>query len=133
MVQKICKACGTELIPGKVFCPNCLVRIPDVPDVPVAPTTLVVPVAANKKQYPKDTPENRAKKLKEYKVVGMEEVWNPGGGGRFNKRLIEDTLNSYGSEGWCVKEIATRQIPGIASFTYEIIIILERDMPLEPS
>jgi hypothetical protein len=120
MAKDTCKSCGTELIPGREFCPKCLIRVP------------VVSGVVNKKQYPKDTPENRAKKLKEYKVIGMEEEWSFGSGGRSNKKMIEDALNSYGLEGWCVKEIATRQIPGFGSITYENIIILERDMPLEP-
>jgi len=59
MAQKFCKSCGAELIPGKEFCPKCLGRI-----------SVVEPI---KKQYPKDSPENRAKKLKEYKVIGMED------------------------------------------------------------
>jgi hypothetical protein len=120
MAQNVCKSCGAELIPGKEFCPKCLVRVP------------VVPVATTKKQYPKDTPENRAKKMKEYKVIGMEEIWSFDGGGKFNKKGLEDLLNSYGSEGWRVKAIATRQIPGFATLTNESVIILERDMPLEP-
>jgi len=39
-------------------------------------------------------------------------------------------LNSYGTDGWCVKAIATRQIPDFVSLTNESVIILERDIPL---
>jgi hypothetical protein len=120
MAQNFCMACGTELIPGKEVCTKCSVRVPGVS------------IVAGKKQYPKDIPENRAKKMKEYKVVVMEDVWHPAGSGKFNKNLLEDMLNSYGFEGWSMKVITKRQIPGIASLTTESIIILERDMPLEP-
>jgi hypothetical protein len=119
MAEK-CRSCGTELIPGKEFCPQCLVRVP------------VVPIAANKKQYPGDTPENRAKKMKEFKVIGMEEVWSLDSGGNFDKKKMEDTLNSYGTDGWSVKAIATRQIPGFASLTNESIIIPELNMSRVP-
>jgi len=47
------------------------------------------------------------------------------------KKKMEDTLNSYGTDGLSVEAIATRQIPGFASLTPESIIILERDVPLE--
>ncbi|MDP3564561.1 MAG: DUF4177 domain-containing protein [Methanoregula sp.] len=117
MAQNFCKSCDAELIPGKEFCPKCLIR---------------VPVVATQKQYPKNTPENRAKKMKEYKVIGMEDMWIAGSGGKFNTKKIEDALNSYGYEGWSIKEIATRQTPGFASITSEIILILERDLPLDP-
>jgi hypothetical protein len=120
MAQNFCMACGTELIPGKEVCPKCSVRVPGVP------------IVTGKMQYPKDTPENRAKKMKEFKVIGMEDAWSLVDGGKFNKQLMEEILNSYGFEGWSVKAIATRQIPGIASLTNESMIILERDMPLEP-
>jgi len=100
MTVHFCDSCGAELIPGKEFCPKCLLRV-----------AVVIPAPAkteNKKQYPKDTPENRAKKMKEYKVIGTEETGGLDGGGKFNKKLLEDTLNSYGLEGWSVKAIATR-------------------------
>lgn len=124
MVKQFCDSCGAELIPGKEFCPKCLLRV-----------AVVVPVVekeVSKKQYPKDTPENRAKKMKEFKVFVIKDALDLVSGGQFNAKKIEDELNSYGSDGWSVKEIATRQIPGIASLTYEMVIILERDMPLVP-
>jgi uncharacterized Zn finger protein (UPF0148 family) len=124
MTKHFCDSCGAELVPEKEFCPKCLQR--------VAVVISAAEKAISKKQYPKDTPENRAKNMKEFKVIGMEEVWSLDSGGNFNKKKMEDTLNSYGTEGWSVKAIATRQIPGFASLTNESIIILERDMPLEP-
>jgi len=86
----------------------------------------------NKKQYPKDTPENRAKKMKEFKVIGMEGVWSLDSRGNFNREMMEETLNLFGTDGWSMKAIATRQIPGFASLTFDSVIILERDLPLHP-
>jgi uncharacterized Zn finger protein (UPF0148 family) len=116
MAQNVCKACGAVLIPGKEFCPKCLVRVQNV---------------ETKKQYPKDTPENRAKKLKEYKVIGQEDVWLAGG--KFDKNALENMINFYALDGWTVKEISTSNTFGIFTVSRdEMIIILERDMPLEP-
>ena len=117
MEKNTCKACGAELIPGKEFCPKCLIR---------------APAEETKKQYPKDTLENRDKKMKEYKVTVFEEVSNLASRGKYDKTRLEDTLNSFGREGWSLKKILTRQIPGLASNIIEIIMILERDMPLKP-
>jgi uncharacterized Zn finger protein (UPF0148 family) len=47
MAQQFCKACGTELIPGKEFCPKCLVRVPKV--VSADPMPLKVPKEVIKK------------------------------------------------------------------------------------
>jgi uncharacterized Zn finger protein (UPF0148 family) len=123
MTKYFCDSCGAELIPGKEFCPKCSNR--------VAVVVPAVGVDVSKKHYPRDSPENRAKKMKEFKVIGMEEIWSLDSGGNFNKKNMEDMLNSYGIDGWSVKAIATRQIPGFLSLTHESIIILERDMPLE--
>ena len=84
------------------------------------------------KQYPKDTPENRAKKMREYKVFVFEEVMDLGSRGMYNKTKMENALNALGLEGWSLKKIVTKQIPGFASTTVQLIMILERDMPLEP-
>jgi len=117
MAHNFCKSCGTELIPGKEFCPKCLIRIP---------------VAISKKQYPKDTPENRAKMMKEYKVIGQEDTWL--NGGRFDKTSLENMLNFYALEGWTVREISASKTFGVFFGTPrdEMIIILERNLPLEP-
>jgi hypothetical protein len=118
MAQKMCKACGAELIPGKEFCPKCLVRVPPEPV---------------KKRYPKDTPENRAKKLKEYKVVGFEDEESLSNMGKANISGLENFLNSFASEGWTVKEVIERNFPSLTSVVHQYLIILERDMPLEPA
>lgn len=124
MAQKICKSCGSELVPGNAFCPKCLVRVIDYS--PPEPAGLVkMPVL-------KDTPENRAKHLKEYKVVGMEDTWL--NGGRFDKFSLQNMLNSYASDGWRVREISASKTLGVITGLArdEMIVILERDLPLVP-
>lgn len=109
MPKNYCTACGAELIPGKEFCPKCLVRVSVTSQI----------------QYPKDTQENRAKKMKEYKVIGQEDRWLIGG--RFDKRSLEKMLNFYALEGWTVKAIEASKTVGMFLETPrdEIIIILE--------
>lgn len=120
MAQIFCKACGAQLIPGKEFCPKCLVRPAVIVPAPVVP-----------KQYPKDTPENRAKKLKEYKVIGVEKGLFDGA--HFSKKDLETMLNSYALEGWRVIEFSINNPSmGEGPPMSQIIIVLERDLPLEP-
>jgi uncharacterized Zn finger protein (UPF0148 family) len=121
MVQEVCKACGAELKPGKEYCPKCLVRVSNS----TQETRL-------KKYYPKDTPENRAKKMKEYKVAVIEVEESFGTRSQYDSNRIEDTLNSFGLDGWSLKKILKRKVPHLTSDTYQLITILERDMPLEP-
>lgn len=75
-----------------------------------------------------DTPENRAKSLKEYKVIGQEDEWL--NGGRFDKISLENMLNHYARNGWTVKEISASKTFGIFFGTPrdELLIILERDL-----
>lgn len=112
MVKSVCRACGAELIPGKEFCPKCLVRVPEKESL---------------KKVLLDTPENRSKNFKEYKVIGQEDKFL--NGGRFDKTSLEKMLNSYAEEGWMVKEISTSKTFGIFFGTPrdEMIIILERN------
>jgi hypothetical protein len=70
--------------------------------------------------------------MKEYKITVFEEVMSLGTRGTYDKTKLEDALNILGLDGWSVKKILMRQIPGLASNTINLIIILERDMPLEP-
>jgi hypothetical protein len=121
MAQKFCKSCGAELIPGKDSCPACLIPLPAASG------------EASKKQHSHDTPETSTRKIKEYKVIKLEEKWIIGSGGKINIKKLEETLNSYGLDGWNLKETTTRQNPGVASFSYEILIIFERDRTLKSS
>lgn len=114
MVQKYCTSCGAELIPGNIYCPKCLIRVP----------------VEQEKHYPKDTPENRARKMREFKVTVYEEVWDLGSRGKYNTQKVEDFLNTFGRDGWSLKKIVSRTVPGLAFNTIQFIIFLERDMPL---
>ncbi len=117
MTPKFCSNCGAELVQGVEICLKC--------HSPVFPT------ATGKKQYPKDTPENRARKMREYKVIVFDEVADAASKGKYDKTRLETTLNSLGLEGWSLKKTRMRQIPGLVSSTIEFIMIFERDMPLE--
>lgn len=88
------------MIPDKEFCPNCLVRVIDYVD----PKIFQMPRL-------KDTPENRAKNIKEYKVVGQEDTWL--NGGRFDKISLQNMLNSYALQGWHVREISASKTLGV--------------------
>lgn len=117
MTPKFCSNCGAELISGMDVCLKC--------------HTPILPVVAGKKEYPKDTPENRAKKMKEFKVIVFDEVADSAKG-KYDKARLETMLNTLGPEGWSLKNARLRQIPGLVSSTIEHIMIFERDMPLEP-
>jgi hypothetical protein len=116
-----CVNCGEQIITGTGVCPKCQgTNFGDKKDI------------VCKKTYLKDTPENRAKKMSEYKVIGQEDEWL--NGGRFDKYSLEKMLNHYALEGWKVREISASKTYGIFFGTPrdEMIIILERDMPLSP-
>lgn len=135
MTKHFCDSCGADLIPGKEFCPQCLLRVAVV--VPAAEKTM------NKKQYPKDTPENHAKKMKEFKVVVVQDkilfslgaalTLNPKNVVTYQTQNLEDKLNDLGLEGWCIKHVEKRRVLDRPTDTiFESIVFLERDLPLEP-
>jgi hypothetical protein len=70
--------------------------------------------------------------MKEYKVIGMEDTWLAGG--RFDRSSMEKMLNHYALDGWKVREISASKTLGIITGLSrdEMIVILERDMPLTP-
>ena len=68
--------------------------------------------------------------MKEYKVIGQEDIWMQGG--RFDKTSLENMINSYALDGWTVKDISASKTWGMIVQRDEMIVILERDMPLEP-
>ena len=123
MQQNFCDSCGEKLIPGRGFCPQCGRCISAV-----APGAPAVP---GKNPYPNAAPGNRIRSIKEYKVIELNDVWNLGSGGRFDTAIIEKRLNSYGLDGWSLKESASRQIPGLGTLSHQFIIILEREIPLQ--
>ncbi|PKL65146.1 MAG: hypothetical protein CVV32_03905 [Methanomicrobiales archaeon HGW-Methanomicrobiales-3] len=67
--------------------------------------------------------------MKEYKVILFEESI---ASARFSKNSIENELNSYAFDGWKVKGCSISNPSSLAFTLNQLIIILERDMPLEP-
>jgi hypothetical protein len=110
--QNFCKACGKPLMPNLKKCGWC-----DTP-LELPPRVRRLP----------DTPQNRARNLKEYKIVGQEDEWL--NGGRFDKISMENMLNSYAAQGWIVREMSSSKTFGVFFGTPrdEMMIVLERDM-----
>ena len=108
----VCKKCSKNFAAGCNTCPYCGHKVEIVPKV------LNVP----------DTPENRLKNLKEYKIIGQEDEWL--NGGRFDKNSMENMLNSYARQGWRVREMISSKTFGVFFGTPrdEMMIVLERDM-----
>jgi len=112
-----CKKCSKSFAEGCITCPWCGQPVP-------TPTHIEVKIP----KLP-DTPENRAKKLKEYKIIGQDDEWL--NGGRFDKTSMENMLNFYARQGWVVKEMASSKIFGFligGTNRDEMVIVLERDM-----
>jgi hypothetical protein len=111
----ICTKCSKKYAFGCNTCPWCGNPAP-------------IPIDYNKTNRLPDTPANRLKNLKEYKIIGQEDEWL--NGGRFDKISMENMLNSYARHGWTVKEMTSSKTFGIFFGTPrdEMMIVLERDM-----
>jgi len=109
-----CKKCSKTFAAGCKTCPWC-----------GAPTEISCDPKAFRLP---DTPANRLKNLKEYKIIGQEDEWL--NGGRFDKTSFQNMLNSYAQHGWTVREMTTSKTFGIFFGTPrdEMLIVLERDM-----
>jgi hypothetical protein len=124
--MSFCSSCGESVITGTKICPKCN---------GTTFSSKLSHIAISKEDLakrPKDTPENRAKKLMEYLVIGQENEWFTGD--RFDRLSLEKMLNHYALDGWTVKEMTTSPTFGVIFGTPrdEMIIILERDMRLIP-
>lgn len=62
--------------------------------------------------------------MKEYKVLTQKDRFFAG---KFDPEKLEVAINSYATEGWQVKSVATANIPSFTGAREEIIIILERE------
>lgn len=60
----------------------------------------------------------------EYKVITQKDRMF---GGKFNPERVEMALNSYASEGWRVRSVATATFPTLTGGREELIVILERE------
>ncbi len=60
---------------------------------------------------------------REYKVVTQKDKWFSG---KFDPEKVEGALNSYASQGWSLKGVATASVHGLGGQRDEIVIIMER-------
>ena len=100
-----------------VKCPVCQTvnRVPDPSD----PTEAKNPFAGN--AIPDVREQQRPR---EYKVLTQKDKWFSG---KFDPERLEAALNSYASQGWSLKGMATASIAGlIGGAREEMIFVLER-------
>ena len=67
---------------------------------------------------------NKERPMKEYKVLTQKDRFFAG---KFDPEKLENAINAYASEGWCVVTTATASIPSITGAREEMVVILERD------
>ena len=63
--------------------------------------------------------------MKEYKVLTQKDKWFSG---KFDPDRLEQAINAYAAQGWCVVSCATANFPGFISGSRdEMVVLLERD------
>jgi hypothetical protein len=62
--------------------------------------------------------------MKEYKVMTQKDRFFAG---KFDPEKLESAINSYASQGWEVKAVATASIPSFGGSREEMIVVLERE------
>ena len=62
--------------------------------------------------------------MKEYKVMTQKDRFFSG---KFDPEKLEAAINSYASQGWEFKGVATANIPSFSGAREEIVVIFERD------
>jgi hypothetical protein len=62
--------------------------------------------------------------MKQYKVMTQKDRFFSG---KFDPEKLEAAINSYASEGWEFKAVATANIPSFTGAREEIITIFERE------
>jgi len=60
---------------------------------------------------------------KQYKVLTQKDKWFSG---KFDPLKLEEAVNSYATQGWSVKGIATASVPGFGGNRDELIVLMER-------
>jgi hypothetical protein len=115
-----CKACGQHILIDvagagmTVQCPSCTSSI-TVPSSSVQRPAVPPPIVRQPQK------ENC---MKEYKVMTQKDRFF---GGKFDPEKLEGAINSYASQGWTVKAIATATIPSLTGSREEMIVVLERE------
>lgn len=69
------------------------------------------------------TPPALSRGRKQYKVLTQKDKWFSG---KFDPQRLEEAVNSYASQGWSVKGIATASVPGFGGNRDELIVLMER-------
>ena len=62
--------------------------------------------------------------MKQYKVLSQKDKWFSG---KFDPQKLEEAINAYAQQGWCVKAAFSAQVPGIMGQREEAIVLVERD------
>lgn len=71
------------------------------------------------------SPPTKEDRMKEYKVMTQKDRFFAG---KFDPEKLEGAINSYASQGWTVKAIATASIPAIMGGSRdEMVVVLERE------
>jgi hypothetical protein len=60
---------------------------------------------------------------KQYKVLTQKDKWFSG---KFDPEKLEQALNSYASQGWRLRGVATASIPGLGGAREEMVFVMER-------
>jgi hypothetical protein len=60
----------------------------------------------------------------QYKVLTQKDKWFSG---KFDPEKLEGAINSYASQGWRVRGVATASFPGFGGNRDEMVIVMERD------
>jgi hypothetical protein len=102
---------GTGII---VSCPKCNapLLVPRQSTPPLAAATSTMPPTANEDQ------------MKEYKVMTQKDRFFAG---KFDPEKLEGAINSYASQGWTVRAIATASVPSLTGNREELVVVLERE------
>ena len=62
--------------------------------------------------------------MKDYKVITQKDRFFSG---KFHPEKLEALMNSYASEGWEFKGVATANVTSFRGARQEIVVIFERD------
>ena len=60
---------------------------------------------------------------KQYKVLTQKDKWFSG---KFDPDKLEQALNSYASQGWRLRGVATASVPGLGGARDEMVLVMER-------
>ena len=63
--------------------------------------------------------------MKEYKILSQKDKWLSS---KFDPDKLQEAINAYAEQGWCVISCTTATFPGFMTGNREeMIVVLERD------